>query len=157
MKEGQEVSTISSQVMKHRCIIMMSQPNVKGKFGSGLTIPHESEASKKCWQDDVRHFFLSLRFGEGCRTRGVPDSYCQWYTEVCLPAMLQARIIGRPKTSFRGTPLHHNNAHTAILTWKFLEGQKFHTLPHYPILQTSHHATSLSSPKRGEKKFYGSE
>ena len=77
--------------------ILTSQPSAKPKFGY-LKMPMRVKCPRSADMMIFAIFFLSPKFGEGCQTRGVPHGDCQWYTKVCLPAMIQTRATGRLKT-----------------------------------------------------------
>jgi transposase len=58
----------------------------------------------------------------------------QWYTDTCLPKVLDAWSTRRPKDRFRHLRFHHDNApaHTAIRTMDYLAEKSIRTLPHPP-------------------------
>lgn len=58
----------------------------------------------------------------------------QWYTEECLPKVLQAWSKKRPNDKLQHFLLHHDNApaHTAIRTVDFLASKGARLLPHPP-------------------------
>ena len=58
----------------------------------------------------------------------------EWYSEVCIPGVLQALRERRPKCGTRGLLWHHDNApvHTAVRTLDFLEAEVVQLLPHPP-------------------------
>lgn len=58
----------------------------------------------------------------------------RWYTEVCLPQVLQVLKDRRPKSGIGSFILHHDNAssHTAKLTVDFLEEEHVKLLGHPP-------------------------
>lgn len=57
-----------------------------------------------------------------------------WYCTVCLPQVLQALALERPKTRDRGIFLHQDNApaHSARVTQEFLASTQLTLLPHPP-------------------------
>ena len=57
-----------------------------------------------------------------------------WYTESCLPKVIEAIHVQRPGTGLRGTFLHHDNAssHRSKMTRQFVEESGLQLLPHPP-------------------------
>ena len=57
-----------------------------------------------------------------------------WYVRECLPLVLAAVAIRRPRTKYPGLLLHHDNAaaHRVASTQEFLHAEKVHQLEHPP-------------------------
>ena len=57
-----------------------------------------------------------------------------WYSGVCLPAVLEAWKIRHPRDGLRHLRLHHDNAHahSAAITTDYLFEQGVRLLPHPP-------------------------
>ena len=57
-----------------------------------------------------------------------------WYTESCLPPVIQAVSLQRPGTGLRGTFLIHDNSssHPSKMTRQFIDESGLQILPHPP-------------------------
>lgn len=72
-------------------------------------------------------FFRSTGLVKAVKLEGQKSVTAKWYTEVCLPEVLEGLTT-------KGLMLHHDNAssHKASLTDKFLKANKLRVVPHPP-------------------------
>ena len=79
-------------------------------------------------------FFDSRGLVAMVKVEGQATVTARWYTEICLPVVIDNVTRRAPRTGMRGRKLHHDNApaHTAAATREFLTDQGISTLPHPP-------------------------
>ncbi|PAA64652.1 hypothetical protein BOX15_Mlig033664g1 [Macrostomum lignano] len=77
-------------------------------------------------------FFDSQGVVAMVKLEGQATVTARWYTEECLPVVIDSVTQRAPRTGMRGWKLHHDNApaHTAAATRAFLDQEGISTLPH---------------------------
>ena len=103
---------------------------VRGRLWS----PYKSLENPIHQEADVCHFLQYYRRQNSSPLEPGETINSIWYTESCLPKVIEAIHVQRPGTGLSGTFLHHDNAssNTSKMTRQFVEESGLQLLPHPP-------------------------
>ena len=145
--------------LSHRCTMKQSSglvPTMLGKFDLGNSrrvsdivtgvetwiymLDPETKQQSSQWLRKVAPPPLKFRRSRSCQKKMVttfqvasPSTVtADWYTNTCLPKVVEKFQEKRPKTGCRGIQFHHVNApaHKTRITVSFMESNGFNLLGH---------------------------